>query len=151
MARLIVSGLCLMIVGCASNPAAPRSVQLRQEVLTAVDALEVLAKGINAAVEARPPLLTNNQANDVWDIETAAIRILKATNQNAYAVLAQALTEIEKLPFAEKLRPYLGVARLTLAALTPPPQRIARLAPRIRSESDSVHLSCTTPCLIGAY
>jgi|SRR6185295_2290265 len=114
------------ITGCAANPAV-RTVQLRQEVLTAIDALEILAKGINAGVEARPPLLTTNQANDVWDIETAAIRILKATNQNAYAVLAQALAEMEKLPFAEKIRSYISIARLTLAALSPPSQRVARL------------------------
>jgi hypothetical protein len=143
--------LILALSACATNPAVPRAVQLRQEVLTAIDALEVLAKGIEAAVEAKPPLLTNNQANDVWDVEKAAVRILKATNQNAYAVLAQVLVELEKLPFAEKIRPYISVARLSLAALSPPPQRTTVLAPRLRSESDSVHLSCTTPCLIGAF
>lgn len=147
--------LAVSVIGCATNPAVPRSVQLRQDVLTAIDSLEVLAKGVEAAVETTPPLLTNNQANDVWDIEKAAVRILKATNQNAYAVLSQTLIELEKLPFAEKIRPYLSVARLSLAALSPPVVEqttpSTRPARRLRSESDSVALSCTLPCLIGAY
>jgi starvation-inducible outer membrane lipoprotein len=141
--------IAFVLTGCATNPSVPRAVQLRQDVITAIDAMDVLARGVEAAVNAK--VLTANQANDVWDIEKAAIRVLKATNQNAYAVLAQALVELEKLPFAEKIRPYISVARLSLAALSPPPQRVAMLAPRLRSESDSAHLSCTTPCLIGAF
>lgn len=118
MRRWLLALVLLATFGCASNPAVPRAVQLRKDVLTAIDALEVLARSVEAGVNAK--LLTNNQANDVWDIEKAAINILRITNQNAYAVLAQALVEIEKLPVAEKVRPYISVARITLAALSPP-------------------------------
>lgn len=119
MKRVLVALLCVVAFGCASNPA-PREVQLRQAVLTAIDALQVLASGVEAAVKSSPPLLTNAQANQVWDIEIAAVKVLKATNSNAYDILRVALEQMELLLFAQTLRPYLSVARLTLAALMPP-------------------------------
>ena len=127
--KRIVCGIIAAIVistGCASNPAVPKEVRLRQDVLTAIDALQVLAKSVEVGVETKPPVLTNAQANVVWDIEIAAVKTLKATNGNAWAVLKVALEQMEALPFAERLKPYVGVARLVLAALTPVP--VARVS-----------------------
>lgn len=117
MYRTVIVIALVLSSGCASR-SLPREVRLKQDVLTAIGALEVLAKSVEAATDAK--VLTNAQANFVWDIELAAIRTLKATNGNAWAVLRVALEQMEQLPFAERIRPYVGVAKLTLAAIAPP-------------------------------
>lgn len=111
----------ILIGGCASNPAVPKDVQVKQDVALAIDALGVFAKGVEALADATPPVITREQAFVALDIDRAAVLVLRNANLGAYAVLKEVLDQVGKLPFADKIRKYIDIARITLAALTPAP------------------------------
>ena len=92
-------------------------------MITAIDALGVLAKGIEGAAEAKPPVITIDQAHDALDMVRAGVTVLGTTPQGAYAVLRTTIDQLALLPFGAKIKPYLDVARITLAALAPQTQR----------------------------
>ena len=120
-ARQVLAAIALLATfGCGGNKNTPPDVQVQLRAKAAIDGLGVLAKGIEGAAEAKPPVITIDQAHDALDLVRAAVTVLGTTPYGAYAVFKATLEQLEKLPFGVRLKPYLDVARITLAALAPP-------------------------------
>lgn len=110
--------LTLIVSACASHSTAPLNIRLRQDVLQVIDGLTLLAKGIEATAEAK--VITTAEAHDALDVIAAAISVLRRVNAGAYDVLSKTLMQIERMSWSARIRKYLDLAKILLAALHSP-------------------------------